>query len=301
MNGQALGRLLKEATDTQTLSGTTRAAKLFDYGATVPTDTSEGYSTGCIFLKTDGGAGTAFYINEGTAASSAFAAVSGLTAAQEALLSAVAGTNTASKALIVDANKHIDVVETASLKLGASGSTTAVTATGAELNAAADISVQNSKTSQGAAISGSAAFVKSSVVQKGDVIETTLIIDVTGLDSVADDNDIIGKSTDPAYIMQVTAAVNGTIFAGEMGCMEVPTTGADDIDLVSNASGTGKLDDDASGFTQLVTAGGAHAIGTVKPMTALPAADDYVYLAAGEAVAGTYDAGILYVKMWGYV
>lgn len=45
-----------------------------------------------------------------------------------------AGTATASKAAILDANKAIDVVCTASLRLGASGSETAVTATAAELN-----------------------------------------------------------------------------------------------------------------------------------------------------------------------
>jgi hypothetical protein len=85
---------------------------LFASGTTVPTDGTAGYETGCIFQHTDGAAGTSFYINEGTATASAFAAVAALTAAQEAaltanttLLSATAGTVAASKAVVVDANK----------------------------------------------------------------------------------------------------------------------------------------------------------------------------------------------------
>lgn len=76
-------------------------------GPTVPTDGSDGYQTGCIFQHTDGAAGTAFYINEGSVTSSAFAAVAGLTVAQEALLAATAGTVSASKAVIVDSNKDV--------------------------------------------------------------------------------------------------------------------------------------------------------------------------------------------------
>lgn len=51
-----------------------------------------------------------------------------------AVTGVTAGTATASKAVILDANKAVDVVRTASLRIGASGSETAVTASGAELN-----------------------------------------------------------------------------------------------------------------------------------------------------------------------
>ncbi len=46
-------------------------------GITVPTDTTDGYQTGCVFLKTDGGAGTALYINEGSVTSCDFNALTG--------------------------------------------------------------------------------------------------------------------------------------------------------------------------------------------------------------------------------
>jgi uncharacterized protein YjlB len=80
---------------------------LFDSGDTVPADGATGYQTGCIFQHTDGGEGTAFYVNEGTSASADFNVVASITAAQEALLSATAGTAAASKALIADASIDI--------------------------------------------------------------------------------------------------------------------------------------------------------------------------------------------------
>lgn len=45
------------------------------YGNTVPTDGAEGYAPGCTFRHTDGGDGTSLYVNEGTAASCDFNAV----------------------------------------------------------------------------------------------------------------------------------------------------------------------------------------------------------------------------------
>ncbi len=54
-----------------------------------------------------------------------------------AALGVTAGTLAASKALVVNSAKHIDEINVASLKLGATGATVAVTATAAELNTAA--------------------------------------------------------------------------------------------------------------------------------------------------------------------
>jgi hypothetical protein len=44
-------------------------------GITVPADGTAGYSTGCLFQHTDGTSGTALYVNEGTATSCNFDAV----------------------------------------------------------------------------------------------------------------------------------------------------------------------------------------------------------------------------------
>ena len=41
-------------------------------GTTVPSDGVDGFATGCIFMKTDGGAGSALYVNEGSNTSANF-------------------------------------------------------------------------------------------------------------------------------------------------------------------------------------------------------------------------------------
>jgi len=60
--------------------------------------------------------------------------IGGYVDSERYLNSVTAGTAAASQAVVLDANKHVDEVNTASLKLGASGSTVAVTSTAAELN-----------------------------------------------------------------------------------------------------------------------------------------------------------------------
>jgi hypothetical protein len=47
----------------------------FDRGPTVPADGVAGFGVGCLFAHTDGGDGTALYVNEGTTASCDFNAV----------------------------------------------------------------------------------------------------------------------------------------------------------------------------------------------------------------------------------
>jgi hypothetical protein len=76
-------------------------------GKTVPADGSAGFQTGCVFQHVDGGANDALYVNEGTFASSAFKLVGTLTAGAQGMLDVTAGTVTASKAVVVDANKDV--------------------------------------------------------------------------------------------------------------------------------------------------------------------------------------------------
>lgn len=53
----------------------TDAGFLLASGTTVPADGTAGYQTGCLFQHTDGGDGTALYVNEGTLASCDFNAI----------------------------------------------------------------------------------------------------------------------------------------------------------------------------------------------------------------------------------
>jgi hypothetical protein len=145
-----------------------------------------------------------------------------------------------------------------------------------------------------------------SVVKVGAIFETTLFIDLTGLSSNAA-NDIIGKeATANSHIGQITAAVNGTIFAGYMQCLETPTTGEPDIDVWYADEATGTEDAAISGLTNQTAVLAAAADWTIaagvnmRPITGMPAADKYLYLTGGGGTTdGVYDAGKFILKFYG--
>lgn len=231
-------------------------------GSSVPADATAGYAPGCIFFKRAGGALGGFYVNEGTALSSDFNLFS------------------------------LGTVNLATL-----------TATATELNRLDDDNAVLS-TLGGTAITGSAETYKTSVLKAGSIYYTSILLDLTGLDAIATDGDIIGKSTNPAHLGRVTAARNGTPAGLLMTCLEAPAGASADIDLFRATVATGKLDDAMSGVTGqavAITAGGSWTNGLAKGATAVPAADDYLYLANGAgANAGTYSAGKFLIEMWGY-
>lgn len=159
-------------------------------------------------------------------------------------------------------------------------------------------------TEAGAGItSGVGAIYKSSVRKIGGIIYTNILIDLTGLSSSTTDLDIIGVGASPAHIGQITAAQNGTILGGRVTCLELPAGGADDIDLYSAAEGTGVFDGGIAALTEtaLLTSGAAWALGNVKGLSAIPAADEYLYLAGGEAgTAAAYTGGKFLIELVGY-
>jgi hypothetical protein len=145
----------------------------------------------------------------------------------------------------------------------------------------------------------------SSVRRDGHFIKTAILIDLTGAASTTTDKDIIGAAG-ACHFGQITTAINGTILCGQMSCLEVPATGADDIDLYMASVGTGAYDADGSGLTNaasLITKGGAWALqtpGLGTAMTAKVTADYYLYLLNGEAgTVGTYSAGKFLIELWG--
>lgn len=138
--------------------------------------------------------------------------------------------------------------------------------------------------------------------RRGDIIETTIYIDLTGVSSTTTDNDIIGAAG-ACPIGQVSTEVTGNVFVGEVHCVEVPAGGVTDINLASSSVATGAYDADVTGLADaqaIMTSGGAHAVGTVKPFTVLPTDNYYLYLSAGAAgTAAAYTAGKIVIKMWG--
>ena len=151
-----------------------------------------------------------------------------------------------------------------------------------------------------------AAIVKHGVVQIGNIIETTIVLDVTGLNSGNADGDVIGKAdTANCHYGQITAATNGTILSGYVQCLESPGTGEPDIDLYSNTVATLTEDaaHDASGTSAALLATAADWTNILAPkgLTAVPAADTYLYLvASGGATNNTYTAGKFVIKLYGY-
>jgi len=154
----------------------------------------------------------------------------------------------------------------------------------------------------GVGITGTADNFASGVVRVGTLYKTTIVADIDGLNSGGSANDIIGANgAGVAHLGQITAARNGTIFAGLLSCIEAPTTGDNDIDLYSAAEATGVEDTliTALDETQLCNSGDLTAASRI-PLTAYPAADEYLYLVGvqGDADA-TYASGILIIELWG--
>ena len=153
-----------------------------------------------------------------------------------------------------------------------------------------------------AGITTDAETYASSVIRIGDVFLTRIVVDLTDLVGSTTDTDIIGKSAVASHFGQITAAVNGTIVAGKVTCLEVPAGGADDIDFYSATVATGAENVLITTLTEtvLITSGGAWASGTTKGMTTVPPADDYLYICNGEAsVPGTFTAGKFVIELYG--
>jgi len=150
----------------------------------------------------------------------------------------------------------------------------------------------------------SGTIYKSEVINLGDIIRTTIIIDLTGLNSSAA-GDIIGKqATASCHLGQITAAINGTILFGEINCLETPAGGEPDIDVYTATVSTGTEDVAISGLTETAVLNtGADWTLTKDPMafTTVPPADGYLYLVgSGGGTDATYTAGKFLISLWGY-
>ena len=149
---------------------------------------------------------------------------------------------------------------------------------------------------------GSGTIYRSSVMQSGGIITTQILIDLTGLRSTGS-GDIIGVNGTSlvCHIGQITAARNGTILTGSMECFEAPAGGDPDINVHSATEGTGVEDGAIGDLTEtiLVNAGDA-TLGSKVYFTAVPAADEFLYLTTGDATDADYTAGKLLIELKGY-
>lgn len=216
----------------------------------------------------------------------------------------LAGVARASRAAVLGAYKNLDVLglPVGGLKIGAAGSEVVVTATAAEINKLTDSAAM---LTAGAGVSAMETY-KTGVFRNGNLIVTRILLDLTGLVGSATDLDIIGNTggAASANLGRITTALNGVIAGGRVTCLEVPAGGATDIDFYSANESTGAQDGGIAALTEtvLVTSGGAWASGTVKGMTGLPPANDYLYVVNGAAAAGgTFSAGKFLIELFGTV
>ena len=149
---------------------------------------------------------------------------------------------------------------------------------------------------------GTGTIYRSSVQRVGGIITTRILIDLTGLRSTAS-GDIIGVNgtSNVCHIGQITAARNGTILTGSMECFEAPAGGDPDINVHSATEGTGVEDGAIADLTEtlLVNAGDA-TLGSKVYFSAVPAADEFLYLTLGDTTDADYTAGKLFIELMGY-
>lgn len=179
---------------------------------------------------------------------------------------------------------------------------TTLTSTATELNIL-DASANGALMTVGSGISSATGeVVKYSIYRIGDIVYTRIMIDLTGLNSGGTAADIIGKDggTANCHIGQITTAVNGTIWGGDIRCFETPAGGDSDINVYSATEATGAQDAAITGLTETALVDtGDHSAGSIDYFTAVPAANQYLYLACGAATDADYTAGRLLITLYG--
>lgn len=150
-----------------------------------------------------------------------------------------------------------------------------------------------------------AAQVERYIAEDNGVITTTLKVDIGGgsIVSSGSADDIIGEDgVANAYLTQLTDAINGVVFKIVMTCLELPTTGDTDINLVFGTSATDAEDAAVTGADVELNAG-THVLGrrveTASSATVTASDTKYVYLTHGGTTAGTYGAGQFLIQFYG--
>lgn len=149
---------------------------------------------------------------------------------------------------------------------------------------------------------GVGTVIKTSVQRAGDMIYTRILLDLTGLNCGGTAGDIIGTDgAGVAYLGQITAQRNGTIFGCKMTCLTAPTGGDTNIRLYAATVATGVEDVAISGLTgqTLIITGGVQTLGLVTAGGTI-AADAYLYMVGQTGGNATYTAGRLLIEIFGY-
>ncbi len=170
----------------------------------------------------------------------------------------------------------------------------------------ADLDGNTIATTAGTGITtGTGTIYESSATKSGGVITTTILVDITGLNSSAA-ADVIGVDggTANCHFGQITAAVSGTILGGKITCLEVPAGGIDDIDFYS-ADESSLAEDTAisaaANEVVLFAPGASWTVDMFRTMSDIPAVNQYLYLVgSGAGSDNTYTAGKFLIEFFGY-
>lgn len=156
-------------------------------------------------------------------------------------------------------------------------------------------------TGGGAGFAGTGTVNKQAVEKVGDLIRTSILVDLTGLNSGGTAGDIIGADGAGVAYFARLSPVNGTITAIRMTCLETPAGGDTDIDIYSATEGTGVEDTAISALTEVqLINGGAQTAGTVTAAANMPAANtDYLYFVGQGTANATYTAGKFLIELFG--
>ena len=178
-----------------------------------------------------------------------------------------------------------------------------VTISSGTVNSITQISPAITQLSAGAGISPvTNSIFKTSIVANNNIVTTTILLDLTGLQSGGTAGDIIGENgSGAAYLGQITAANNGTILGVSMTCLEAPVGGDADIDLYSANEATGVEDTAISALTETqVINSGTFSVGTIARGNTI-AANQYLYLVGQGTSNAAYSAGRLLIVITGYL
>ena len=142
-----------------------------------------------------------------------------------------------------------------------------------------------------------------SIQKLGGLIITRIYCDIDGLNCGGTADDIIGEDGGVAncHLGQITAAINGTIIGGKVECLEALAGGDTTISMWSAVEGTGAEDAAITGLdeTELMSGADLSATGNSAPLTALPAADEYLYITGDTGGDAEYTAGKILITLYG--
>jgi len=137
---------------------------------------------------------------------------------------------------------------------------------------------------------------------EGDIC-TEIHIDLTGLQSKNDADDVIGLVTaaPDAYLGKYDVDIFGVIRRVEMLCLETPAGGDNDINLIDHATGTLGYDDDGAAGNVIINGGDWVAGKMVISNSSGITDDQYLYLTAGTGdLDVAYTAGQFIIRLYGH-